>query len=245
MTSTYDKKEWAEMMQDVNANIPPAGAGFWSTAGSLLTGDSGTWTKVNDSLGKQFSAMGPMLAISGAVNSAIGNYYSAKSQEAQLESQASTLAFQSRMAVINQRQMEFQAQNIMMSGQQKASMLSLRSGQQKSSARASMAARGVALNVGSTAELEVSHDLMKEIDMLTINAETVRSAEAARMAGVGYGNQATMLSASSQNVRDTASSLSPLGGAFTSLMGSASSLSSAWYQDRKLAALIGRMPATN
>lgn len=188
-----------------------------------------------------FAQAGPMLAVFGAVNSAIGSYYQAKSAEYQFESQASNLAFQADMAQINQRRAEFQAYTIMEAGQRQIGAVTMRAGQVKGSAKASMAARGIQLGVGSAAETIATTDLMKEIDALTINTNRVRAAEETRMQAVNYGTQAAMLDVSAANALGSASTISPFGSAATSLLGSASNLSSAWYQNRKLQDIAAAM----
>lgn len=179
-----------------------------------------------------FAQAGPMLTVFGAVNSAIGSYYQAKASEYQFKSQSSSLAFQADMAQINQRRAEFQAYTIMEAGARQMGALTMKAGQAKASAKASMAARGIQLGVGSAAEAIATTDLMKEIDALTLNTNRVRAAEEARMQAVGYGTQASMLGVSAQNALASAQGISPFGSAATSLLGSASSLASNWYRNK-------------
>jgi len=251
-SSTYDKAAWAELIKD----SPPydskawaalraesgASSGFWSKAGTLLTGGDGvTWKDLNNSLAKDYTTMGPILGISGSINSAIGAYYSAKTAQYQLESQSETMKFQSEMSKINQRAAEFQAQNIMQAGERQAGVVSMRYGQAKGTAKTRMAAAGGVIGEGSNREIIASSDLMKEIDMLTINANTVRAAEAARTQAVNYGNQSLLQGVSAANLSSSAGSISPFGSAGTSLLGSATSLMNAWYQDRKVAAMAAKL----
>lgn len=253
-SSTYDKAAWAELTKNSPPYDPAAwarlraesgassGSGFWSQAGTLLTGGDGvTWKDLNNSLAKEMPSMGPILSISGAVNSAIGAYYSAKTAQYQLESQSETLKFQSEMSKINQRAAEFQAQTIMQAGERQAGAVGLKYGQMKGAAKTRMAAAGGVIGEGSNREIIASSDLMKEIDMLTINANTVRAAEAARTQSVNYGNQALLQGVSAGNLASSASSISPLGGAATTLLGGATTLMNAWYQDRKVAAMAARL----
>ena len=187
------------------------------------------------------SQFGSIMSIGGAVTGAIGAYYNAQNQKAQLESQASSLRFQADISQLNAVQAEFTAQQIMRVGQQKQGQVSLRAGKIKSSQRASMAARGIDLGVGSAVETIATTDLMKEIDMLTVNAETVRSAEAARLQRQNYLTAAAMQDVSASNLMGSAASISPFMAAGTSILGSAGSVANAWYQDRKLAAMAARL----
>jgi len=189
----------------------------------------------------QASQLGGIFAIGGAIQGAIGSYFNAKSQALQLESQSSSLAFQADMSRLNAVQAEFTAQQIMRAGNLKQGQVSLRAGKIKSSQRASMAARGIDLGVGSAVETIATTDLMKEIDMLTVNSETVRSAEAARLQRQNYLTQAAIQDVSSENVMASSRTISPAMAATTSLLGSASSVANAWYQDRKLAAMAAKL----
>jgi len=187
------------------------------------------------------SQAGSIFSIGGAVTGAIGSYYAAQSQKAQLDSQASSMRFQSDISELNAAQAEFTAQQIMRAGNLKQGQISLRAGKIKSSQRASMAARGIDLGVGSAVETIATTDLMKEIDMLTVNADTVRSAESARQQRQNYLTASAMQDVSASNLGGSGSTISPFMAAGTSILGSAGSVANAWYQDRKLAAIASRL----
>lgn len=185
--------------------------------------------------------LGPVFAVAGAVNSAVGAYYGAKSQQLQLQSQALSYEFQSQISGINARMIEAQAQQIWRAGRMQEMQVGLKAGQRKAATRASLAARGIQAGVGSAAELIATTDLMKEIDLITINSNTVRAVEAERMRKVGVEASGLMQSLSAANLSASARTISPFMQAGTSLLGSASSFASSWYQDRQLAALTARM----
>ncbi len=187
------------------------------------------------------SQTGSIFAIGGAVTGAIGSYYAAQNQKAQLESQASSMRFQSDISELNAAQAEFTAQQILRAGQQKQGQIGLRAGKIKSSQRASMAARGIDLGVGSAVETIATTDLMKEIDMLTVNADTVRSSEAARLQRQNYLTASALQDVSASNLAASGDSISPFMALSTSLLGSAGSVANAWYQDRKLAAMANKL----
>ena len=187
------------------------------------------------------SQTGSIFAIGGAVTGAIGSYYAAQNQKAQLESQASSMRFQSDISELNAAQAEFTAQQILRAGQQKQGQIGLRAGKIKSSQRASMAARGIDLGVGSAVETIATTDLMKEIDMLTVNADTVRSSEAARLQRQNYLTASALQDVSASNLAASGDSISPFMAAGSSILGSAGSVANAWYQDRKLAAIASRL----
>lgn len=167
------------------------------------------------------SMLGPALMIFGGIQSAFGSYFSTQSTK-------SSLKFQADMAEINARMAEDAAQSIMLAGEREAGMVSAKYGQAKASAKVSQASRGIQGGVGSAAEEIASIDLAKETDMLTINANTVRQAWAAR-------TQATNATTQALISRGTASGLSPFVGAYSTLLSSASGVANSWYQNSQMA----------
>lgn len=188
---------------------------------------------------------GPVLSLVGMANSAIGAYYGAKSQQLQLQSQALSYEFQSQISGINARMIESQAQQIWRAGRMQEMQAGLKAGQRQGATRASLAARGIQAGVGTAAELVATTDLMKEIDLITINSNTVRAVEAERMRKVGVEASGLMQSLSAANLSASARTISPFSSVATSLLGGATNFASAWYQDRQLAALTARMGTTS
>ena len=215
------------------------------TGPTLLTGQSyavgaGTMTpSFSSQMAEAFLTAGPIVSIFGAVNSAIGAYYSAESQKNQLKMQAQNQRFQADMARINARGAAFNAAQITQAGQQQAGQYTMRAGQARAGAVASMAGRGIRGGVGSAGEVLGSMDLIKEIDRLTINANTVRQAEAARAQALNYTTQATMSDLSAQNLSSTAGTIYPGLSASTSLLGSAADIGTTWARNRRLEELLG------
>lgn len=165
--------------------------------------------------------------VGGAATSAIGSYFGAATNKINLQSQADTAESNARIA-------ELGAQSALMQGQQQVGALTLKAGQIKGSQRASLAANGVDLGVGSAAEIQASTDIMKEIDANTLTANAVRSAWGYRTQAVNFENEAL-------TKRATAGAISPFGSAAGSLLGSAGSVSSSWYALNKSRALKGSM----
>jgi hypothetical protein len=112
----------------------------------------------------------------------------------------------------------------------------MRAGNVKGAARASMAARGIQAGVGSAADVIATTDLIKEVDVNTINARSVQAAEAQRMQKVNLENQAMMSGVSADNARMGASTISPFMSTSGSLLGSASTVATAYYSDKRMAA---------
>lgn len=159
------------------------------------------------------------LQIGGALSSALGGFYSAKSAK-------SSLKFQADIADTNARISELAAQSTLLQGHQQIGALTLRAGQLKSSQRAAMAANGIDLGVGSAAEVQASTDVMKEIDKNTVEANAVRSAW-------GYRTQAVSQQGEAAIKRASASGISPNSTAGASMLGGAASVASSWYMMNK------------
>lgn len=192
-----------------------------------LSGDGGGM-----SLMEGMSYAGPVLAIFGAVNSAIGTAFKVQAQKDLLASQESSFLFKKAISGINAERAEIQAQHTLFAGEQKVGQYTMRAGQAKASLRASMAARGVQLGVGSTKEVEVSFETMKQIDLLTMDANTLRAAEAVRAQRQNYLAQARMEGISADNLRLTGMGLNPFAMGSASLLGAAGSVANVWYQQQ-------------
>lgn len=166
---------------------------------------------------------GLFLNIGGALSGAIGSFYSAKVAKINLEGQAF-------LADTNARIAELGAQSVLNQGQQEIGRLTMQAGKVKSAQRVALAANGVDLGEGNAAELQASTDIMKETDRNTIEANAVRSAWGYRMQAVNSQNDAIIK-------RSAADSISAFGAAGSSLLGSAGSVASSWYQPNKAGAL--------
>jgi len=217
------------------------------------------------------NGLGLMFQLYGAGKAASGSFYDAKAQQLRLNYQASmmdfqtasqksnmefqassqqaSLEFQAQIADINARMAERAAQSELLAGQRRIASLTLSAGQLKGKQRASMAANGIDLGVGSAAETLASTDLMKEIDKNTLEVNAVQSAWGYRTKGSAFSSQAIVQRGSASTLdafkaasgafidasntapyfRSTASAISPYGSAFTSLLGSATPISNAFY----------------
>lgn len=197
--------------------------------------------------------------IGGGVTSAIGSYFSAATQKATLKGQAAISDANARIADanasairttagVNARIAELGAQSTLLQGQQQVGALTLKSGQLKSSQRATMAANGIDLGTGNAAEIQASTDIMSEIDKNTLEANAVRSAWGYRAQAMNFQNEALAAQSNgwayrsdAESKRATAGSISPFGSAAGSLLGSAATVSGSWYSLNKVGALNGTM----
>lgn len=182
---------------------------------------------------------GALTAIFGGINSAIGSYYQAKSQQYQEKSQASSLEFQSGMDAINAHGAEMSAQSIEEAGKTQVEQYTMKAGQEAAADQVSTAARGVDLSSGSAVAQRASDDLVKQLDVLTINSNATRAAWAQRTVATNDSNQSLLASTSASNLRTSANTISPGLAATTSLLNSATSVASNWDYRRKVALATG------
>lgn len=137
--------------------------------------------------------------------------------------QQSALNYQANISDLNAQLAESNAQQELLRGQRRVAALTLKAGHLKSSQRASLAANGVDLGVGSPAEVLASTDLMKESDVSTITANAIRSAWGYRLQGANYKGAAIMQ-------RAGASGISPSGAFNSTLLTGANGVAENWYK---------------
>lgn len=157
--------------------------------------------------------------IAGGAMSTIGAYSQAQAQRSLLTSQAN-------IDDINARLSDAAAQSARESGSRQVQASRLATARLKSSQRASLAANGVDLSVGSAAEQLTSTDVLGEMDANTLEANALRSAWGYRMQGVNYRNDALMR-------RAGADAISPWLAAGSSLLTSAGNVAASWYNYKK------------
>lgn len=174
-----------------------------------------------------------LLTVMGGINSAIGSYFAAESARYQDRSQALTLDYQADIASINARSSEYAAQSKLEAGKSQIANMTMAAGQAKASATATMAAHGIRLGVGSAADISASQDIVKDINMYTIDADATRAAAADRTQSTNFQNQALMDHTSAENMRRSADSISPFSAVTSSLLTSASSVASQWNTNRQ------------
>jgi adenine-specific DNA methylase len=176
---------------------------------------------------------GMLMTVMGGINSAVGGYFQAKSQQYQDKSQALNLGYQADMAAINSRSAEYSAESTLEAGKSQVANMTMAAGQQTASTTATMAAHGVRLGVGSTADITASQNIVKDINAYTINANATRAAAQDRTQATNFSNASLMDRTSAANATASANSVSPFSALSTSLMTSASSVAQQWNNSRQ------------
>ncbi len=232
--------EWSQMGADTGPPAPNFLTSSWDSVHNWVTGRNADTTGMSPTMaqtaqtGTAVRNMGLITSVLGGVSSAIGSFYAAKSAQYQEKSQASSYAFQADMAAINSSRAQITAQSIQEAGKNRIANYTMAEGQQKAGTTASMAARGIALGVGSTANVAASEDLTKDLNVLNINANTTRQAWAAREQGTNYANRSLIDRAGAANAMRSAGSISPFANTMTSLLGSATRVAGQWDYSRWL-----------
>jgi hypothetical protein len=185
--------------------------------------------------------MSVVSSIAGAIQAGIGTYYMQDALERNLKHQQVMLMFNKRMSDLNVQQAERSAQSILQAGQHEQVAVSMKAGKIKGAQRASQGARGIQMGVGNAAEEIATTDIMKEIDRLTINANSVRAAWGVRMQGINAGTQSVNYANAALAAGASAEGISPFMSMTTSLLNSGAQVASAWYgrsQSNRLANLF-------
>ena len=154
--------------------------------------------------------VGGILSIGGTIGNLIGANAAANAERYKLESAGLNAQHQEDMAKINAKMLEMQAQQIARAYNRQIMTKTMQAGLKSGSARASFAARGIQMGVGSTANVFATDAIMKEIDKLTMNSNKVRAVNQMRTRGVQADIRGDMLGVSASNMFASASAVSPL-----------------------------------
>lgn len=185
--------------------------------------------------------------IGGAATSGIGSYFGAATQQSNLQGSAAVAEANARIndtnmriADVHSRIAELGAQSTLRQGEREVGKLTMRAGQLKSRQRVAMAANGIDLGSANARDIRESTDLMKEVDVSTLESNAMRSAWGYRTEAMNARIQKTNIGTQSMNLRNQAlasraegSVISPIGGATSSLLGSAGNVANSWYRFRK------------
>ena len=158
----------------------------------------------------QWENFGGAMAIGGLVQGFIAAGAKADYERYKLRSQALTIEHQQDMAEINADMLESQSYQIARAYNRQAMTKTMAAGLKEGKARASFAARGIQMGVGSTANVFASSKIMREIDKLTMNANKVKAVNQMRTRGVQADIRGDMLGVSANNLFASASAVSPM-----------------------------------
>tara|TARA_R100000654_G_scaffold1736_1_gene6380 strand:- start:2500 stop:3075 length:576 start_codon:yes stop_codon:yes gene_type:complete len=169
-----------------------------------------------------YRGFGGALSIGRTFTNIIGDRSAADTERYKLESQGLNYQLQSDLADINADMLTLEAQQVARAYNRQIMTKTLKDGLKEGTARASFAARGIQMGVGSTANVFATSAIMREIDKLTMNSNKVRAVNQMKTRGVQADIRGDMLGVSASNMFASASTVSPfLNMASTLLTGAA------------------------
>lgn len=159
--------------------------------------------------------IGTGLQIAGVVSGAIGASNQSKATKQAYEYQAAVNRNNAQIA-------DWQAKDATERGAKAEQTQRLKAAALKSTQRAGMAARGVALDEGSPLAILQDTDMLGEMDALTIRDNADKEAWGHRVQAGNYRSDANMLN-------NRAGAESPTAAAFSSLLTGGGAVASSWY----------------
>lgn len=182
----------------------------------------------------QLAGMSLASSIGGAVTGGIGSYFGAATQKANLRGQSAVLEANARISDANARIAELGAESALQQGQYEVARHTLQVGQLKSRQRVALAANGVDVGSASAAEIQASTEILKDMDVRTIESNAMRSAWGYRTQGLNAQTEAANQRSQAVAARAMGSAISPIGSTTTSLLGSVGNVASSWYKFSKV-----------
>ena len=171
---------------------------------------------------RSWETAGGIMSIGGTVTGIIGSMAAADKARYEATSRGLSIEHEQDMTEINASMLELQAQQIARAYDRQYMTKTMQAGQQTGKARASFAARGGQLGVGSNRDVFLTQKVMQEIDKLTMNSNKVRAVNQMRTRGVQADIRSDMLGVSANNMFKTASAVSPVLNIASTLMGGVS-----------------------
>lgn len=149
------------------------------------------------------------LQAGGLLLGMVGGYYQALNQKLSLKAAAQDAEHEERMAGINARLAEEDANAILEAGKDEEARVGLEYGQAKAAELARQGGSGFAAGEGSGAEVSASIELAARIDRAAIRRNAVRAAGQSRMEAVDRRNRGSLAGQAARNLRGTAGSIQP------------------------------------
>ncbi len=172
------------------------------------------------------------LAIASIATTIGGGVVSAMGARQSADSQAAMYRYQMAQAGINKQIAKNNADYQRVTGDLQAQKFGLAARQRQGQIRAALGASGLRVDSGSAADVQDSQRIVDVSDQATIRSNAARRAYAYEVGGVEEGNKASAYAAAAEN-SETAGDL----GVMSSLLGTASSVSSKWMQAKQIGLL--------
>lgn len=148
---------------------------------------------------------GSQMALAGAsIFSSFASMFSAWSAS---KTEKKLYAIQARMQELQARAAQNQAEDILRAGNQKVAAITYQAGQAKASTKVSMAAAGVRVGTGNSAEVLATHDIVKEMQVNQTIANTIAQSYGAKRQAVNASNKAIAIQAQGEGISPWAAAL--------------------------------------
>lgn len=158
----------------------------------------------------------------GGVLGAIGSEQSGEAQQGMYNYQAGVAQLNATIAKQN-------ADYAINSGEQQAQSYGLQAGNRQGQIVASQSSSGLDVNSGSNKQVQESQKMVTNLDLTQIRSNANKTAYDFENQAVGFESQATLDTMAGKNAAEAGTI-----GAFSSILGSASSVSSKWLQGNQL-----------
>ncbi len=164
------------------------------------------------------STAGNILSVIGLGSKVIGSYYDAQAQKLQARSTANQYEFKKNVAGLNIDMLENQAMEIHTVSEFQKMNLGLRAAQRRATAKTSFAARGILSTTGTPVELLKQNKLMYNIDLLTLDSNTMGKLRENEIAKINAKLGQTGAQLQSTNLRNYSNVINPLMAAGSTLL---------------------------
>lgn len=171
---------------------------------------------------KQIAGAGIGATAGGGILSAFGSVSSGIANKNMYDYQAS-------IARLNQQIDTQNAEFATQTGEQQATISGMKTGQQIAQTKVAQASSGFDVNSGSNAQVRESEHRVGAIDTDIIRSNAAKTAYNYQVQGAQAGNQASLYASAGSNAMTAG-----LVGAGSSILGSASSVSSQWLQGQRV-----------
>ena len=153
---------------------------------------------ISGSQGASSSMSGAQMALAGAsIFSSVASMFTAWSNS---KTEKKLYAIQAKMQALQARAAQNQAEDILRAGNQKVAAITYQAGQAKASSKVSMAAAGVRVGTGSSAEVLASHDIVKEMQVNQTVANAIAQSYGAKRQALNTSNKAIAIEAQAQGI---------------------------------------------
>ena len=192
-----------------------------SAQSSALLNPEGVSLPASSGVSGQGSGVLGGLGIGMAIGQAIGGAFDAYTTS---KTSSYVLKQQRKVLEANKVVAQMGAESAMRAGESQVAQITYEAGQRRAKQRTAFAANGVALDSGSAQDVQLSTEVLKQLDVRNTRMNALADAWGYKRQALGYGAQSSVAKTMSNYYNKSA-----IGSAVGSLIESGSSVSSRWY----------------